>query len=111
MQNAEIRQQWRQQGNFALGAPGVKEQLPKQSGFVDIEQRTFAVPLRMQSAAHVLADDSGAFGAYRAVLNDQFELVRSAAGTKVAERLKTFETSTGFVAHAEVLVTAGAKPA
>jgi ubiquinone/menaquinone biosynthesis C-methylase UbiE len=100
-----------QPGIFALGAPGVMEQLLKQSGFVDIEQRTFAVPLRMQSAAHALVMIQDAFGAYRAVLNDQPELVRSAAWAEVAETLKTFETPTGFVAPAEVLVAAGAKPA
>jgi ubiquinone/menaquinone biosynthesis C-methylase UbiE len=98
-------------GIFALGAPGVMEQLLNQSGFVDIEQRTFAVPLRMQSAAHALVMIQDAFGAYRAVLNDQPELVRSAAWAEVAETLKTFETPTGFVAPAEVLVAAGAKPA
>ena len=100
-----------QPGIFALGAPGVMEQLMKQSGFVDIEQRTFAVPLRMQSAAHALVMIQDAFGAYRAVLNDQPELVRSAAWAEVAETLKTFETPTGFVAPAEVLATAGVKPA
>ena len=100
-----------QPGIFALGAPGVMEQLLKQSGFVDIEQRTFAVPLRMQSAAHALVMIQDAFGAYRAVLNDQPELVRSAAWAEVAETLKTFETPTGFVAPAEVLATAGVKPA
>ena len=87
------------------------EQLLNQSGFVDIEQRTFAVPLRMQSAAHALVMIQDAFGAYRAVLNDQPELVRSAAWAEVAERLKTFETPTGFVAPAEVLAAAGVKPA
>jgi ubiquinone/menaquinone biosynthesis C-methylase UbiE len=100
-----------QPGIFALAAPGVMEQLLKQSGFVDIEQRTFAVPLRMQSAAHALVMIQDAFGAYRAVLNDQPELVRSAAWAEVAETLKTFETPTGFVAPAEVLATAGVKPA
>jgi hypothetical protein len=33
-----------------------------------------------------------------------------AAWTEVAEALRTFETPTGFVAPAEVLVAAGAKP-
>jgi hypothetical protein len=37
--------------------------------------------------------------------------VRTAAWTEVAKTLKTFETPTGFVAPAEVLVAAGAKPA
>ena len=50
-----------------------------------------------------------AFGAYRAVVSDSPESVRAAAWTEVAEKLKAFETPTGFVAPAEVLVAAGAK--
>jgi ubiquinone/menaquinone biosynthesis C-methylase UbiE len=100
-----------QPGIFALGGPGRMEQLMKETGFVDVEQRALAVPLRMPSAAHTLVMMQDAFGAYRAVVNDRSELVRGAAWAEVAEFLKTFETATGFVAPAEVLVAAGRKPA
>jgi hypothetical protein len=53
----------------------------------------------------------GAFGAYRAVISDRPEAVRVAAWAEVAETLRTFETATGFLAPAEVLVAAGVKPA
>jgi hypothetical protein len=36
-----------QPGIFSLGAPGVLEQLSRQSGFVDVEQRTLALSLRI----------------------------------------------------------------
>jgi hypothetical protein len=52
-----------------------------------------------------------AFGAYRAVVSDCPEAVRAAAWGEVAETLRTFETTAGFVAPTEVLVTAGVKPA
>lgn len=52
-----------------------------------------------------------AFGAYRAVVSDCPESVRAAAWAEVAETLRTFETATGFVAPAEVLIAAGVKPA
>jgi hypothetical protein len=52
-----------------------------------------------------------AFGAYRAAVNDRPEAVQVAAWAEVAEMLKRFETPTGFVAPAEVLVAAGVKPA
>jgi hypothetical protein len=52
-----------------------------------------------------------AFGAYRAVVSECPEAVRAAAWVDVAETLGTFETATGFVAPAEVLVAAGVKPA
>jgi SAM-dependent methyltransferase len=98
-------------GIFALGAPGVLERLLVDSGFVCDEQRTVALPLRMPSAVQALAMMQEAFGAYRAVVSDRPESVRVAAWTEVAETLTTFETPTGFVAPAEVLVAAGVKPA
>jgi ubiquinone/menaquinone biosynthesis C-methylase UbiE len=98
-----------QPGIFALGAPGVLERLLTDSGFVGIEQRTLALPLRMPSAMQALAMMQEAFGAYRAVVSDSPEAVRVAAWGEVAGTLKTFETATGFVAPAEVLVAAGVK--
>jgi ubiquinone/menaquinone biosynthesis C-methylase UbiE len=100
-----------QPGIFALGAPGVLERLLVDSGFVGVEQRTLALGLRLPSAVEALAMMQEAFGAYRAVVSDRRESVRLAAWTEVAEALTTFETPTGFVATAEVLVAAGAKPA
>jgi ubiquinone/menaquinone biosynthesis C-methylase UbiE len=98
-----------QPGIFALGTPGVLERLLVDSGFVGVEQRTMTLPLRLPSAAQALAMMQEAFGAYRAVVRDSSEGVRVAAWTEVAETLKTFETPTGFVAPAEVLMAAGAK--
>jgi SAM-dependent methyltransferase len=100
-----------QPGIFALGAPGRLERLFDDGGFVDVEQRTVALTLRMPSAAQGLAMMQEAFGAYRAVVSDCPESVRVAAWTEVAETLATFETAAGFVAPAEVLVAAGVKPA
>jgi ubiquinone/menaquinone biosynthesis C-methylase UbiE len=100
-----------QPGIFSLGAPGVLERLLVDSGFVDVEQRTLSLPLRMQSAAQALEMMQEAFGAYRAVLSDSSEAVRGAAWAEVADTLTTFETQTGFVAPAEVLVAAATKSA
>jgi hypothetical protein len=98
-----------QPGIFSLGVPGVIECLFADSGFVGVEQRTLALPLRMPSATQALAMMQEAFGAYRAVVSDRPEAVRVAAWAEVAETLKTFETPTGFIAPAEVLVAAGVK--
>jgi ubiquinone/menaquinone biosynthesis C-methylase UbiE len=100
-----------QPGIFALGTPGVLERLLLDSGFVNVEQRILSLPLRMPSAAQVLAMMQEAFGAYRAVLSDSPESVRIAAWAEVADTLTTFETPTGFVAPAEVLVAAGMRSA
>ena len=61
-----------------------------------------AVSLQMPSAARTLEMMQEAFGAYRAVVSDCSEAVRSAAWAEVAEMLKDFEFDTGFEAPAEV---------
>jgi ubiquinone/menaquinone biosynthesis C-methylase UbiE len=99
-----------QPGIFALGAPGAVTRLLADSGFVDVEQRTVAVPLRMPSAAQASAMMQEAFGAYRAVVDDCPEALRAAAWAEVAETLGAFETAAGFVAPAEVVVAAGINP-
>lgn len=98
-------------GIFALGAPGVLERLLAASGFENVEQRTFAHPLRMPSARDALPMMQEAFGAYRAVVSDCSEDVRTAAWAEVGEVLKSFETAAGFEGPAEILVAAGTKPA
>lgn len=99
-----------QPGIFSLGASGAIERLFTDSAFVGVEQRTFTVPLRMPSATQALEMMREAFGAYRAVVSDTPEAVRIAAWQEVTEVLKTFETTRGFEAPAEVLVAAGTKP-
>ncbi len=100
-----------QPGILALGGPGAIESLLGGSGFVDVERRALAVPLRMPSAARALAMMQDAFGAYRAVLADCDEAVRTAAWAEVEELLRSFETPAGFSAPAEVVVAAGVRPA
>ena len=99
-----------QPGLFSLGAPGVIERLFANSGFVGVEERAMAVMLRMSSAEKALALMQEALGALRAIVSDRPESVRIAAWTDVAETLKTFETPTGFIGPAEVLVAAGVRP-
>jgi hypothetical protein len=100
-----------QPGIFSLGAPGVLEQLLTESGFVELEQCTLALSLRMPSATEALTMMQEAFGAYRAVVADRPEAVRLDAWAEVGEMLKSFETtSAGFVAPGEVLVASGVKP-
>jgi SAM-dependent methyltransferase len=97
-------------GIFALGGAGVLARLLRDGGFAEVEQRTLAVPLRMPSTAETLVMMQEAFGAYRAVVSDSPEAVRTAAWGEVADVVAAFETPTGIVAPAEVLVAAGVKP-
>jgi ubiquinone/menaquinone biosynthesis C-methylase UbiE len=96
-----------QPGIFSLGAPGVLERLLIDAGFVAVEQRTVAVPLRMPSASQALAMMQEAFAAYRAVISDRPKVVQDEAWAEVAKMLSDFVTSAGFVAPAEVLIVAG----
>ena len=98
-----------QPGIFALGGPGVLERLLADAGFVEIQQRTMPAPLRLSSAAEALTMMQEAFGAYRAVISDSPEAARLAAWADVQDVLETFQDSE-FIAPAEVLVAAGAKP-
>jgi len=100
-----------QPGIFSLGASGTIQRLFTDCGYVDIEQRTLAMPMRMASAAQALEMMREAFGAYRAVLSDAPEAVRVSAWDEVAKMLESFETPAGFEAPMEVLVAAGTKPA
>lgn len=93
-----------QPGIFSLGAPGVLERLLAGSGFVDLEQRTLDVPLRLPTAADALTMMTEAFGAYRAVISNSPQAVQDAAWAEVAQTLRTLETPEGFVGPAEVLV-------
>ena len=99
-----------QPGIFSLGEPGKIERLLSDGGFARVERRVLQATLRVPSAAQALAMMQEAFGAYRAVIDDSPEAVRSAAWKEVAESLKTFETATGFAAQSEALVAAGMNP-
>lgn len=98
-------------GIFSLGAPGLLARLLTQTGFVDVEERYLIAPLRLGSAAQALSMMREAFGAYRAVVSECSEPVRSAAWEDVARVLESFETDEGFVGKAEVLIAAGRKSA
>ncbi len=100
-----------QPGIFSLGAPGVIERLLAQSGFIEFVKHEIEIAFEVPSAAEALQMMQEAFGAYRAVVSDLSEAARAAAWAEVGETLQTFETDRGFIAPAEILVAAGAKPA
>lgn len=99
-----------QPGIFSLGHPGAIERVFADSGYIGIDLQVHAIPLRMPSAAQALAMMQEAFGAYRAVINDSPEDVRTAAWAEVAETLLSFETAAGFSAPGEALVATGVNP-
>ena len=80
-----------------------------ESGFGDVEERIFRNQLQMQSAKQTLTMMQESFGAYRAVVSDCSEEVKTAAWAEVAEEIKCFQTENGFNAPAEVMVACGTK--
>lgn len=97
-------------GIFALGAPRALHRLLERCGFTGIEERTLSVPLRLESPTRALAMMQDAFGAYRSLLSDRSDAERAEAWDEVREFLQTFERRGEFVAPAEVVVAAGARP-
>jgi ubiquinone/menaquinone biosynthesis C-methylase UbiE len=98
-------------GIFALGGPGVLQDLLANSGLVEIEARVLGAPLRLASAAQALEMMQQAFGAYRAVVADLDPQARAAAWSEVGDYLKQFEDDDGFHTELELLIGSGVRVA
>ncbi|MEZ5064309.1 MAG: methyltransferase domain-containing protein [bacterium] len=96
-------------GIFSLGAPGRLAALFTEAGFADVHERTVSLHLRLPAAADALTMIQQAFGLYRAIIEDSPEPVRDAAWAEVGSTLESFESPSGFVAPAEVIVVAGTR--
>jgi ubiquinone/menaquinone biosynthesis C-methylase UbiE len=96
-------------GIFSLSAPGVVENLLAESGFENPEKNIFPLSLKLSSAVQAMEMLQEAAGAYRAVVSDCSEEVKTAAWNEVAGALKDFETEDGFNASCELLVAGGIK--
>jgi len=94
-------------GIFALGTPKFLEQKLVESGYSNVEAKVLPVRLRLDSANEALDMMKGAFGAYRAVVADLSEEMRTAAWSEVGEYLKQFENEAGWETEMEVVVASG----
>ena len=95
-------------GIFALGRPGLLEDLLSEAGFSAIEAHVVRAALRLESSAEALEMMQQAFGAYRAVVADLGSEARAAAWSEVGECLKQFEGDKGFQAELEFVIGSGA---
>lgn len=96
-----------QPGPFSLGAPGVIEATFEQAGFGDIEVRTLAAPVRMESADAFVRFARESFGALHQMLAGLGEPEREAAWEEIRAELSRFESADGFEAPCELLVAGG----
>lgn len=99
-----------QPGIFALGGPGVLEDLLSGSGLADVETKVVTAPLVLGSAAEALEMMQQAFGAYRALIAELDSDAQAAAWSEVGECLKQFEGSGGFRTDLEFVIGSGARP-
>jgi SAM-dependent methyltransferase len=98
-------------GIFALGGPGVLEELLAGSGLADVKTRVVRAQLRLASAVEALEMMQQAFGAYRAVVADLDPEARAAAWSEVGDCLRQFEDYEGFHTEVELLLGSAARPA
>jgi cyclopropane fatty-acyl-phospholipid synthase-like methyltransferase len=99
-----------QPGPFSLGAPGVIEAAFERAGFVDVEARRVAAPLRMSSAAECVRFERESFGALHQMLSGLGEAEREQAWSEIERELSRYETASGFEAPCELLIAAGSAP-
>lgn len=98
-----------QPGPFALGQPGLLEDLFRQAGFADPEVHAVPAPHRMASAADFVRVAREAFGGFNAMMAPLSPSEREAAWNEVAAALRRFETPDGFEAPGECLVGAATR--
>lgn len=99
-----------QPGPFSLGADGVAERAFADAGFVDVQARRMAAPVRMGSAAECVAFERESFGALHQMLAGLDEQGREQAWQEIERELRQFEGPGGFAGPCELLVVAGTKP-
>jgi SAM-dependent methyltransferase len=99
-----------QPGPFSLGAPGVLGAVLEAAGFVDVEVRTVAAPLRLASSATCVRFERESFGALHQMLAGIDEAGREAAWAEIGETLAQFDGPEGFVGPCEMLVAGGTRP-
>lgn len=97
-------------GIFALGAPGVLEDLYAGAGFTNVGSQLMDLSLGLPSPDQMLEMMKEAFGVYRAVVSDCSEAVQQAAWAEVLDYLKTIGSDEGFSAPIQVIVGWAQKP-
>jgi SAM-dependent methyltransferase len=98
-----------QPGPFSLGGPGVLEEALRAAGFRDVESRTVAAPLRMDSAADCVRFEKESFGALHQMLGGLAPAAVDEAWDEIGRELARFDGPDGFEGPCEMLVVAGAK--
>jgi ubiquinone/menaquinone biosynthesis C-methylase UbiE len=98
-----------QPGPFSLGEPGVVENAYERAGFVAVETRRMAAPLRLGSAAECLRFEQESFGALHQMLAGLSDDARADAWAEIEQALGRFQRRGGFEAPCELIVASGTR--
>lgn len=96
-------------GPFSLGGPGVVEDALTAAGFGDVAVEAVDAPLALASAEECLRFERESFGALHQMLAGVPEQDRADVWAEVADGLRQFETTSGFVGPCELLVVRGTR--
>jgi ubiquinone/menaquinone biosynthesis C-methylase UbiE len=94
---------------YALGDPGVLEDVYSRAGFLNVSVRAVPIQRRLPSAVAAVENMRKGAGDTRELMNRLNETDRERAWAEVAEQFKRFEGPNGFEIPGEVLVGVGMK--
>jgi ubiquinone/menaquinone biosynthesis C-methylase UbiE len=94
-------------GLLSLGKPGLIDALFREAGFREVATTKMAAPFRLPSARHYLDFVKTSAGPIVAVIERLEHAKRDMAWMEMEERLRAFETPSGWVGPNELLLTAG----
>jgi len=98
-----------QPGPFALGGPGVLEDIFRQAGFARPEIRTVPAPHGAATAADYVRVAREAFGGFNVMMSRLSPNARESVWNEIEVAMRRFETRDGFEAPGECLVGAAAR--
>ncbi len=93
-------------GILSLGKPGLLDEMFKSAGFKDVATTKIDAPFRLPSAGAYLDFIRASASPIQQILGKLDEAARSAAWNEMEERLKAFETASGWEGPNELLLTA-----
>ena len=94
---------------FALGGPGVLEELYRSAGFQNVSVHAAPIPRGFPSAAAAVGNMRKAAGDLKELMTPLNEADREQAWAEIAEQFKQFEGPNGLEIPGEVLVAVGTK--
>ena len=94
---------------FALGDPGLLEDVYSRAGFLNVSVHVVPIQRRFPSAADAIRTMRNSAGDLREIMSQLNEAERETAWAEIEQELRQFEGPNGFDAPGEVLIGVGTK--